>query len=256
MISCDNRREFCYCGNDDPDFNQDRRCWDCPYKERSGMIKIVHASDWHAALLELPVADLYIVTGDMLPNFPVPVTWDIVPSREREHQNKWIDEEINRGTYRRLLGNKDAPVVVVRGNHDFVNYGRLFGGEVFEINEDSTRTVNYCGLKIGGFRGVPSIDGRWCDELSQVDRLNRVNSLPASLDVVVSHAPPKGILSAQWGCTEYTWLVNRWLYEGGAPLLCCFGHIHEKGGLVETHGGTKFSNASYTYNTIELEQSK
>jgi len=224
------------------------------------MTKIIHFSDWHGNWRNLPVADLYICTGDMLENYPHRnqgsyhrfVDWTIKPEVERRGQAAWMGEQKRLGGLRRFLGNKDAPVVVVRGNHDFVDIGPGFGGEYFEVNHNSTRTVEYCGFKIGGFRGIPPIGGYWSDELTQSERLARVTILPEDLDIVVSHVPPKGILSDKWGCTEFAWLVTRWSYKGTGPKLCCFGHIHEEGGIVENHDGVKYSNASCWQNEIML----
>jgi len=214
------------------------------------MIKICHFSDWHGKWVKLPEADLYICTGDMLPNFFLRKR-GIVNSIFEEGQLDWIK---NRPfPFRSFLGSPDAPVVVVRGNHDFINLGPHFGGEYFEVNLDSHRSVEYCGLKIGGFRGINPLSGRWCDEFSQRTRLGMLACLPEDLDVVVSHVPPKGILAWAWGCEEYAWQVTRW--EDGtdtAPKLCCFGHIHESGGKTQEGDGILFSNASCTYNEIEL----
>lgn len=229
------------------------------------MISICHASDWHGYWYELPPADLYIFTGDMLHNYPImtgakydrsysfPGAGKIEVANERKKQTQWLEHEKNKGGLRRYLGDPGAPVVLVRGNHDFVDYGEYFGGDYFEVNEDSTRAKTYYGLKIGGFRGIPPIGGNWSDELNQVERLSRVSKLPDDLDIVVSHVPPKGILSCIWGCTEYAWLVNKWLYERKhKPKLCCYGHIHEDGGKFEIHGGIKFVNAACQHVIIRL----
>lgn len=231
----------------------------------STTVRVVHFSDWHGQWSPLPKADLYICTGDMLPNYPDIVksshTWSgydriISSDKEARLQTQWLESVVKLGSLRKkFLQNRGAPVVVVRGNHDFVDLGPWFGGEVFEINEDPTRTVEYCGLRIGGFRGIPYISGEWADEYEEQDLDAIIAQVPINdLDVMVSHAPPSGILADKYGSVLWTWKLNKSLYaEERLPSLFCFGHIHNACGTLEWDDGTVFSNAATTKNTIDLE---
>lgn len=213
---------------------------------------VCHISDWHGHWRKVPEADIYICTGDMLPNYPHPVgLWgQIIRELEVEGQTKWMQEQKEAGGLRRFLGNPDAPVAVVRGNHDFIDLGPWFGGEYFEVDHDASRVVEYCGLRIGGFRGIPIIAGEWSDEMCQIQRAALMGDIPRDLDIIISHAPPKKILAGPYGCTEYAWLMEKWQLH--RPELCCFGHVHEDGGRTVKIKGTIFSNAATKFNVVEL----
>lgn len=214
------------------------------------MIRIVHFSDWHGHWEMLPKADLYICTGDMAHNHHAAfIRGRMMPDLEEALQ----DEDFHKlGSLRKFLGSPDAPVVVVRGNHDYVDFGPKFGGECFEITDDPNRTVEYCGFKIGGFRGVPPV-GDWNDLLTPHQFQQRLNGLPEDLDILVTHGPPKHILSCIWGSIEYTgYFHDRYIDKKQLPKLCCFGHIHEEGRKKASHYGVLFSNASLGKNIIDF----
>ena len=132
----------------------------------------------------LPKADLYICTGDMLPNFPILKFqvdkwkrdgyeyWDpnadllghpklpppengvycgrrIDPIREAGMQNGWLGLEQKAGGLRRWLASHDAPVITCRGNHDFTEFDWAFGGETYNVTDDPTKTFEVMGLKFG-----------------------------------------------------------------------------------------------------------
>lgn len=228
-------------------------------------MKIVHFSDWHAKFVNLPKADLYIATGDFCPNFPYKVfnSPNLVLNKNYETQQQllWLEQI---GSWRQFLASPDAPVVVVRGNHDFIDLASAFGGEVFEITHDATRTVEYCGLKIGGTRGINYMGNIWNDELHQIEWQKRCEDLPMDLDVLVTHTPPIGILdkcySVHIGTAELTRYITKRIYAGQnvKPLkLHCFGHAHEARGIdkqndIKAGSNIIFSNAATTYHEIEL----
>lgn len=247
---------------------------------------IYHASDWHGQWSKLPVADLYIFTGDMLPNFPLiyfrgyatnqDIPWranhnligrpttdkpsgmyagrKVSPEYELECQKIWC--ELNLTDARdRYLGNPDAPVIIVRGNHDWENIGQYFGGDLFEVNDDPSRVYEYKGLRVGGMRGINSIRGEWNDEIDTAEQIRRAGLLPDGLDILVTHAPAKGMLDFHRGENLGMGPLGGWLIKqdmgGKAPRLHCFGHIHEAAGTKKS-GATLFSNAATTQNRIEL----
>jgi Icc-related predicted phosphoesterase len=232
------------------------------------MIKIVHFSDWH--LLgptdrKLPEADLYVCTGDMLPNFPVLNTrggigrtlgrWIINPDNEKQKQEEWIQKV---GSISNIFGTPDAPVVVVRGNHDFTDLAPLFSGsKVYEIGNDASVAHEVIGLRIGGCRGIPYIVGFWSDELSDADFDDRVRKLPNDLDLIVTHSPPQGCLDqfppgVSLGSRALAGHLLRSNIIGRAPRAVMFGHIHESCGKGY-YGSTVVSNAATTVNVIEID---
>lgn len=242
---------------------------------------ICHASDIHGHWTRpLPAADLYILTGDMLPNYILVVMecgmdhhreiWDpksftlppvgfavdriVNAKREKERQDDWLKKQ---GGMRRYLTTTDAPVIIVRGNHDFTDMGKDFGGDVFEVNEDPTRTVTKLGLKIGGARGIPYIAGEWSDEMSNQQLEDTFGKLPKDLDILVTHAPPQGVLDSagsHFGDKALRSYVDRHLYgaDGYKGLkMHCFGHVHESRGNMKVEK-TIFSNAATTYIVYDL----
>lgn len=208
-------------------------------------MKIVHMSDWHSGLKAVPEADLYICTGDMLPNYPT-LEGRIVPEWEQHLQEEWIEKILQRGSARMFLRNKDAPVVVVRGNHDFTDLGPLFGGEVYEIGVEPT-VYDVLGLKIGGIRGIPFIEGVWSDEIDNETLKQRMDHMPY-VDILCTHAPPAGVLDGGLGSPAFAQYLNKQYYMDREVKLHCFGHIHECYGKYDA--GTVFSNAATGINTI------
>lgn len=248
-------------------------------------MRIVHFSDWHGGSSRLPPADLYACTGDALPNFRIfdiqtgagPVAWEhnlellgeaAVPQpdgpcvkrapdpvREAALQARWL-ARMGHGHLRAVFGAPGAPVVCCRGNHDFVDLAPLFaGGPVFEIGEDPAQAWTMLGLKFGGVRGVKRHRGRWSDELDAAEFDARARGLPPDLDVLVTHAPPEGILDAIPGESVGSPALRAYVarHDPSLPPLRAhlFGHIHEGKGTVAL-GGTVFSNAACGWNVIDL----
>lgn len=214
-------------------------------------MQIVHFSDWHGTQVDLPAADLYVCTGDMLPNFPFdhrdfrrfpdPL---IERRNERMRQTEWALSH----PMRPRLGSPDSPVICVRGNHDFVDIAPLFAGcDVVELVENELRTV--CGMRVTGHRGIPMISGYFSDELRRKDLIARVRAMP-SADLYLTHYPPFGVMDSEMGYgldDMAELLVER---HADSRALHLFGHIHECGGGVETRGNVTFSNAATTFNVI------
>jgi Icc-related predicted phosphoesterase len=231
------------------------------------MPNLVHFSDFHGEPQSLPPADVYVCTGDMLKNFPLVdvgpagyLTRIIDPKREVELQTRWIREQ---GSWRRFLGSPEAPVIVCRGNHDFVDLAPLFGGETYEIGLNSSEVHEVCGLRFGGVRGIPYIRGEWSDEFRDEFWHDLTKGLyHANLDVLVTHAPPWGILDVHdpafgWGPDHigaqaiWNYLAER-IYVGPPIKVHLFGHAHGKNAQITEQGGILFSNAATTWREVVL----
>lgn len=224
-------------------------------------MRIVHGSDWHGEMQEVPEADLYLFTGDMLPNFPVQEMdasfryWSINPQHEVKTQAAWLSEFYANGGMLRYLGNNQAPVICVRGNHDFTDLGPLFRGcNSYELKDNEL--VNVLGLKISGHRGIPWIYGTWNDEYRRPDLMDRVRAIPEGIDILLTHYPPALVLDME---VERNGRVNAYGLEGmlnhvmeKVGKLHCFGHIHGAGGRTERIDNVLFSNAATTYNVIDI----
>ena len=246
-------------------------------------MKICHISDWHGNLMRLPPADLYVVTGDMLPNFPLmrimidkwrrdgTVTYDPFaphsgPPPAGVYAGRILDKKIETARqtewcmqqpFRTEVGlSEDAPVLVVKGNHDFIPLSDWIGGDVWEVDQDPTRTTTLFGLKFGGVRGINYIRGEWADELYREEFDQRARGLPEDLDVLLTHAPPSHILDSEaeqihYGTPALGSYISRRNYTPKPLQAHLFGHVHDANGTRKV-GNTFFSNAATTTNIFDL----
>ena len=211
-------------------------------------MRVVHLSDWHGDSQPLPGADLYVVTGDMLPNFCTykydtnasrPRPENIVeyhtnlhligekpektprgayvgritdPLREVKCQTKYIELELEKDGFRRHLGTPGAQVLLLRGNHDFVSLSPWFaGGPTFEFGFGGT-VLNFMGHKIDGTRGINYIYGEWSDEFTETQWRDAFSHISDDCDMLLTHAPPRNILDHEghhYGSDTVASYVNR-----------------------------------------------
>lgn len=251
------------------------------------MIRIVHFSDWHGHAVALPEADLYVCTGDMLSNFPVVERdrghpnfrgWKIDPAKEVELQGRQVRQLVANGGMRARLGSPDAPVVCVRGNHDYIDLAGMFEGCNLVHEFVNNELVDIAGVRVTGHRGVPFIYGTWNDEMSKPDLRDLVDRMPEA-DVFVTHYPPAGMLDSPmppglsmgggWAETfgldgmvqallrkvssEYELTDTGLTDVTPARAAHCFGHIHECGGYKTQAVDIMFSNAATTVNVFDIE---
>lgn len=265
-------------------------------------MRICHFSDWHGAINKLPAADLYICTGDMLPNFPMlefadglhgqrrkqwrantrlldaappqPDGWVVgrkfQPAIEANYQLRWIKEVL--GSYRDLFPPDchDAPCLVVRGNHDFVeNLSEAFGGDVWEVNSDPTRTHEVLGMKVGGCRGINYIVGEWSDELMDQGQVGAqgtpvngpagnwddvIPKIPLDIEIMITHAPPYGMLDFEgehYGSKALNHYINERMYVWGKLKGHFFGHVHRAHGS-KNEANILFSNCATTHAVYDI----
>lgn len=225
-----------------------------------GEMLICHVSDTHWTTDAYPAADLYVFTGDHLRNFAFKVVraygsdWTIDPKVERVKQKLAMAEFAKLVGLRSFLGSPDAPIVCVRGNHDFVPIAPLFEGCNLVHEFVDNEVVSAAGLSITGHRGVPWIGGDrpgiWNDEVSRADLIARFKRMDPGCDLYVTHYPPSGVgLGEPYGLEE----IDNWMQyntEAECPMHL-FGHIHEHGGQAHPLGRIFYSNAATTWNLIE-----
>lgn len=212
-------------------------------------MRIVHFSDWHGERHQLPEADLYICTGDMYDNYPIydKVSWfKITQERESVKQYEEAAKLVREGGFKQHLGSPEAPVVCVRGNHDFYNLAPLFEGCNVAHEFVDNELIEVAGLKITGHRGIPYIYGTWSDEERRSELKDRLRAMP-SADVYLTHYPPAGVLDAGYGLEG---MADNLMYRG-TKFLHCFGHIHEEGGQTRRLATGLFSNAACNVNVID-----
>lgn len=217
-------------------------------------LRIIHGSDWHGVPRACPPADLYVFTGDMLDNYPVStgrLSWKIDREHEVLKQTKEIADLVASGGMRPNLGSPDAPIVCVRGNHDFVPLAGMFAGcnlvHEFVDNEFIDVTIAGRTIRITGHRGIPYIDGVWNDEESRSVLRDRVRAMPMA-DLYLTHYAPAGVLDDGYGLET---MAENLMYRGDRALHC-FGHIHEEGGQARKLATVTFSNAACTVNELSL----
>lgn len=263
-------------------------------------VSVCHASDWHGSWQELPHADVYVFTGDMCPNFPDvayrnpadghvrwigyspdSLDWNyptrltidgqhyvydmqrrVYPDVERACQKAWAAAH----PLTPFLKNPDADVVLVRGNHDFIPLSYLFAGfdagRVHEIHYYDVLEVR--GLRFGGTRGIPFIAGEWSDEFKEDEMREIIDLMPTDIDVLVTHAPPYGMLDAltdvfgktlRIGCPQISrYVLKRRLLAscGGRGLRAhLFGHNHSPAVFTDEQD-TVFSNGACSHNLLDL----
>ena len=230
-------------------------------------VRIVHFSDLHSRAIELPKADVYVCTGDMAPNWPT-VDQDrgvgmfsryIDKGKEHRLQTEWFAARGAEGFYRSKFGSPQAPVVCVRGNHDFADLAPAFsGGTVHEVQVPE-ETFQLYGLNFGGFRGIREVSPfhEWSDEMDPAELSQLAGRVPLDVDVLVTHVPCGGILDdydgENLGCYGIGNMINVREYGGSRRLMAhMFGHIHERRGVLRV-GEVVFSNAATGFNVIDLE---
>ncbi len=216
---------------------------------------VVHMSDWHGKMHEVPAAGLYVCTGDMLRNYPVIKGSACSPSYDKRREMNFQGKYVRDNSFRDCLGTKDAPVIIIRGNHDWVNLAQWVGGEVYEIGT-SPKTFEVCGLKVSGYRGVSQINGGHSDELRPEHDRDRANELDEDIDLLVTHSPAYGIKDkvgkTSLGLNGLKSYITKRLYAPEPkPLVHMFGHIHEDFGYLMQNAGSgmlmHYSNAAGGY---------
>jgi len=134
--------------------------------------------------------------------------------------------------------------IVVPGNHEFFlesepDKRRLIGNATVLINEG----VEIMGLKIWGSPTTPLYGGAF-GRSSERDRVNVYALIPDDTDILVTHAPPFGILDQapgseyHAGCPQLLDAVRRI-----KPVIHIFGHAHGGYGSMDTPE-TLFLNAA------------
>lgn len=202
-----------------------------------------HFSDLHGGYTLLNEntikPDLWISTGDFLPNMTRGTRSVEIPYQDMYFRCK--AEELVTA----LMG---APVVVVDGNHDFVRLAHLLREFGVDAHDVADGPVKLCGLTFSGFPHIPYIEGEWNYEAHSIlDEISRV--WEEDPDVLVTHAPPGGILASIYGWPA---LASALFYKEHKIRHHFFGHVHEHGGQTQNEGGVTFVNSATTLQFIKV----
>ncbi|MCK9249223.1 MAG: metallophosphoesterase [Solirubrobacteraceae bacterium] len=218
--------------------------------DRPDPLTVVAVSDLHGHLPEIPACDLLLIAGDLTPATP-PVaslhgpTDPELPGRQRT----WL-----LGPFAEWLRSVPAKAIVgIAGNHDFAFRDEAIVADLAALPwtylQDTT--VEVAGLKIHGSPWQPWFHD-WAFNAPKEDGeaflAERFALIPADVDVLVVHGPPKGYgdLTSSGFEAGSTALLDA--IERTRPRLAVFGHIHEAPGRW-AHRGTELVNATH----VDLE---
>lgn len=215
-------------------------------------MRIFHFSDSHGIYVNLVGVreaygdpDIWVCSGDFMRNF----SRGKAGESQKQLKQYGYDADKLRGIFR------DDLILCVDGNHDFVpvDYGlRSIGLNAVIVNND--RLYMYKGVSFAGFPHIPYIVGEWKHEAESDVLLEETKkALSLEPDVLVTHAPPNGILDR----VGYSNCGNRALTSelnyGYVPKLHLFGHIHEQGGKRVREMNCEFVNSATTLQVIDYE---
>lgn len=192
-------------------------------------MRVLHSSDLHgdyeALLAYKEPFDIWIDSGDFFPNTKKPLGMGtILPTEERNFQLEWCGYK-DLGP--RLTDWLDGrPAIICPGNHDFIP---LYG--VLAHAKANAYSITTSGIAVGnklwaGFREIPYMAGIWEGEVKDFSGLID-STWYAVPDILVTHAPPKDILSGHWGISKLTSALQHREHDIKHHF---FGHVHEAGG--------------------------
>jgi Icc-related predicted phosphoesterase len=208
-------------------------------------MRLICTSDLHGFLPQVPECDLLLIAGDTTPaRGPAaidPGGFRLDPAGSVDRQMEWIESD-----FRPWIEAVPArETVLIAGNHDFcmqTDEWRDFSqGLPVHYLEDSGVEID--GLKIWGMPWVSGLRG-WAFTRDEPGMAENCRVIPADIDILVSHGPPRGMLDdvrAAAPLDEHfrkpaphhvgsEALARRlpWI----SPSLFVCGHIHEDHGLI------------------------
>lgn len=185
------------------------------------------------------IADIIMFTGDMMPEDRREPSRD----KNRKYQCQWFADNIHVKKVMAALGNK--PVICVAGNHDYTNMATLVRRNtlnVFEMVPYKPSVIN--GISFGGFPNIPYINGGFSHETNRQEMEHIVGlMLKNQPEVLVTHAPPFGILDNNFGI-ESLGSIIRVAPEQLKFKHHFFGHVHEHGSEKVVVNGITFYNGA------------
>lgn len=150
-------------------------------------------------------------------------------------------------------------VLVIAGNHD-TPFTRDREKALRRLSHSPKITyLQDNGIEIDGklFWGSPWTVGKYPDQFwafggTEFELIDKWKMIPAGVDVLITHSPPRNMLDKAWtrtadpaGVWEPCGSVSllKEVVDRIKPKVHTFGHIHESYGMHQ-YNGTKFVNAS------------
>ena len=209
-------------------------------------MKLAHFSDVHGQIKNLTIpgdVEGLLSTGDFFPNSSRGIR-----SKEVAYQTSWF--HANKEELFSLF--RGLPIACVDGNHDYISLGEMlasngYPGKVVCVRPDKAQ--EFAGFQVAGYREIPRIAGEWNGEVLRPELLDLGEAaLRTGCNLLMTHTPPAGILSGDYGCPS---LANLLAYTEHRVRFHFFGHQHCDFGQV-TELGILFSNAATTVNVVEI----
>lgn len=228
-------------------------------------MRVLHTSDLHGRYkpllraLEADDFDVWIDTGDLLPNPNRNTAGFDWHATNRRHQVRWLRfKSIARRLTAALRG---RPAILVRGNHDFISLApqlRACGATAHELTAGASVTLD--GLTFAGFGEVVRHRGRWSGEVEQGGFWPLVEAtFEAAPDVLCTHSPAYGVLDhvdaeveTEDAHTGIRALADRLATTDHRVRWHLFGHVHESADRVVERGGIWYRNGALTLQVVEL----
>lgn len=235
---------------------------------------IVHVSDWHTTAkgarrilhdwfeankphTRFDGPGMVAVTGDMVVNFRSWLFKDYgYEGVQQREEWEGIAQELQEAF-------PALPIVAVRGNHDYCDYGIKGLVRAFD-KPGHARMIKVGGVYVSGFRGVPHHAGAWSDEQNERYFETAMWCTSRKTQVLLTHAPPFGVLDCVQEGGEFaggwtmppTYIGSHGIKDALGDFVNlkahCFGHVHEKGGKTYQNG-VRYSNAAETINIFTIE---
>jgi Icc-related predicted phosphoesterase len=140
--------------------------------------------------------------------------------------------------------------IFIGGNHDlfletltFRKLKEIIPTNIIYLQNNETKIK---GIKFWGSPVTPYFLGMAFNAREGKEIKKVWNKIPADIDILITHGPPKGILDSGMGCEELLLQINR-----VRPKIHCFGHVHGQSGS-ELVNGTRFINAAITNNPDQM----
>lgn len=194
-------------------------------------MKLALLSDLHGHLPAIEPCDLVVIAGDIVPAW----AWQTNVAR----QLKWLEESFNP-----WVEALPAPrVVMTFGNHDWFGPTGLWKPPT-KVTLLLDQAAEIDGIRIYGTPWSPEFR-TWAYMDSEEGLAGRYAAIPADTELLISHAPPRGVVDRTATGEEVGSMVLRQrLAELHSLRLVVCGHIHECGGEVEPCGSVCVYNAA------------
>jgi len=220
------------------------------------MLKILHTSDLHGRISEIIKKhefddfDIWIDSGDFLPDHPEFAIRKIATEDSRTYQRQWLFKKIPH--IQKWLNGRT--MLSIRGNHDWIDLTKHFGKNV--ISAEKGIEIN--GTKFIGFNEIPNCGNFFWNEVHPYYGFDEVIQKVREYepDILITHAPPNGILDIIKGPIPHNLgivMLRRFLLEEKHNIKYhMFGHIHFCGGNKVRHNGINFYNGACRATNIAI----